>query len=373
MTRRPGAARRAASGAPVLPALYARWVEDLLGAPVEPETNATCADCAMCAPAGAPPEPEGLYFQPSVKCCTFWPILPSFLVGRILRDTTPASARGRASVLARIATGIAVTPLGLGRTAAQTCPDDAFGQDPKFLCPHFIPEGGGTCGIWLHREATCTTFFCKFVRGAVGADFWSALQRLLEAVEQSLTWHCLERLDVGSATLACVLGSAGDARQLSVSPRADGTYAPHDRRVLWGRWAGREAAFYEAAAGVVERLTWRDVAALGGPQLRLRARLAREAHARLRAPAIPRAPLRLGTFVVTDRGPDAVRLASYSASDLLSLPPDLFEALGAFEGRTAREARATIAAEHSLDVEPAVVGRLLDFEVLVPVPRARSA
>jgi hypothetical protein len=61
------------------------------------------------------------------------------------------------------------------------------------------------------------------------------------------------------------------------------------------------------------------------------------------------------------------------ATDLLSLPPDLFEALQAFEGRSATRARETIAAEHGLDIEPAVVARLLDFEVLVPVPPARPA
>jgi hypothetical protein len=367
MRRRPGAARPAAPGVSVLPPLYARWIDDLLGAPIEPETNATCSDCAMCAAAGAPPDPGGLYFKPTVKCCSFWPILPNFLVGRILRDAAPERARGRASVEARIAAGIAVTPLGLGRTAAQTCPDPAFGQDEAFLCPHFIPDGGGTCGIWPHREATCTTFFCKFVRGAVGAEFWRALQRLLEAIEQALGWHCLEALDPGSAALARLLDPAGNARPL-VMTRPDGTYAPEDRRALWGRWTDREPAFYEAAAEVVERVSWRDIQEHGGPELRLRARVARDAHARLRAPAIPAGPLRLGTFVVTDRSPDAVRLASYSASDLLSIPPDLLDVLPAFNERPALEALDKIEAEHGLDIEPAVVGRLLDFEVLVPAP-----
>jgi hypothetical protein len=367
MRRRPGAARRAAPGPPVLPALYARWIEDLLGAPVEPETSATCSDCAMCAPADAPPNPDGLYFKPTVKCCSFWPILPNFLAGRILRDRAPERSRGRASVEARIATGVAVTPLGLGRTAAQTCPDAAFGQDEAYLCPHFIPDGGGTCGIWPHREATCTTFFCKFVRGAAGASFWRALQRLLETVEQTLRWHCLEALDPGSAALARLLDPSGNAQPL-IMARPDGTYSPEDRRALWGRWTDRESAFYEGAAEVVERLSWRDIHARGGPELRLRARLAREAHARLRAPAIPAGPLRLGTFVVVDRGPDAVRLASYSASDLLSIPPDLLDVLPAFEGRSAAEALEKIDAEQGLEIEPAVVGRLVDYEVLVPAP-----
>ena len=205
------------------------------------------------------------------------------------------------------------------------------------------------------------------MRGATGAAFWRALQRLLEAIEQALGWHCLEALDPGSAALARLLDPAGNARPL-VMTRPDGTYAPEDRRALWGRWTDREAAFYEAAAEVVERLSWRDIHELGGPELRLRARLVRDAHARLRAPAILSGPLRLGTFVVTDRSPDAVRLVSYSTSDLLSIPPELHDVLSAFDGRPAAEALAKIHAQHGLEIEPAVVGRLLDFEVLVPAP-----
>jgi hypothetical protein len=342
-------------------------MDELLGREIEPETNATCSDCAMCAPAGAPPDPTGLYFSPIVKCCTFRPVLPNFVVGRILRDAAPERARGRASVQARIAEGIVVTPLGLGRTTAQDCPDQGFGRDEAFVCPHFVFEDG-TCGIWPHREATCATFFCKVVRGSVGADFWAALHRLLDAAEQSLIWHCLETLDVGDDALARLLAPAGDARQPMVTPRPDGTYAPEDRRALWGRWAGREAALYEAAADVVERLSWRDVLERGGPELRLRARLARDAHARLRAPSTPPGPLRLGTFVVADFGPAEVRLVTYSASDPLSLPRELYDALPAFEGRAAADALAAIETDHGLAIEPGVVGRLIDYEVLVPAP-----
>jgi hypothetical protein len=353
MTRTRGAAERAAPGVSVLPPLYARWIDELLGAPIEPETHATCADCAMCAPAGTPPDPDARYFNPRVKCCTFLPALPNFLVGRILRDREPGRARGRASVEARIAAGIAVTPLGLGRPPSGNVPDRAFGRDEAFLCPHFVPDGGGTCGIWPHREAVCATFFCKFVRGAVGAEFWSALHRLLEAIEHALAWHCVEALDVGTAAVARLLDGSTDA--------------PEDRRPVWGRWAGREAAFYEAAAEIGERLSWRDVLERGGPEVRLRARLVRDAYARVQAPAIPAGPLRLTSFVVT-LGPTDVRLATYSSTDPLSIPRDLFDVLPRFDGSTAAQAIATLEAEQGLEIEPGVVGRLVDFGVLVPAP-----
>ena len=366
MKRLPVAGGSPATGASVLPPLYAGWIDEFLSAPIEPETHATCADCAMCAPVGAPPDPEAVYFNPAVKCCTFVPALPSFLVGRILRE--PASAPGRASVEARIATGIGVTPLGLGRSPGQHVPDAGFGQDEAFLCPHFVPQDGGICGIWSHREATCATFFCKFVRGAVGADFWSALQRLLEAIEQALAWQCLEALDLGADAVALLLGPAGDSRHGSVAQRQDGTYAPADFRVMWGRWAGREPAFYAAAAEVVERLSWREILARTGPRVRLRAQLVREAHARLQAPAIPAGALRRGLIVATTLAPDSVRLATYRATDPITIPRALFDALPYFDGQAAEPAIAAIEAEHGLKIDSDVVGRLVDFEVLVPAP-----
>ena len=370
MKRLPVAGPSPATGASVLPPLYARWIDDLLGAPIEPETHATCADCAMGAPVKEPPDPEAVYFNPRVKCCTFVPALPNFLVGRILRDRTRANARGRASVEARIAAGVRVTPLGLGRVPAQETPDAVFGQDEAFVCPHFVRKGGGTCSIWRHREAVCTTFFCKFVRGAVGASFWSALRRLLEAIEQALAWQCVETLDVGAATVSLLLGAAGDARHDTVALRQDGTYAPADLRAIWGRWAGRERAFYEAAAGIVESLSWREILERAGPQVRLRAALVREAHARLRAPAIPEGPLRRSPFVTTTLDPTTVRLTTYSGMDPITMPRALFDALVHFDGRAAAPAILAIEAEQGLRIDADVVGRLVDFEVLVPAPEA---
>ena len=373
MKRLPVAGPSPATGASVLPPLYARWIDDLLGAPIEPETHATCADCAMCAPAKEPPAAETVYFNPRVKCCTFVPVLPNFLVGRILCDSERGHPQGRASVEARIATGIGVTPLGLGRSPAQHVPDAGFGQDEKYLCPHFVQQDGGICSIWQHREAVCATFFCKFVRGAMGANFWGALRRLLEAIEQALAWQCVETLDVGAATVSLLLGAAGDARHDTVALRQDGTYAPADLRAIWGRWAGRERAFYEAAAGIVESLSWREILERAGPQVRLRAGLVREAHARLRAPAVPEGPLRRSPFVATTLDSTAVRLTTYSNMDPITIPRALFDALPHFDERAAEPAIAAIEAEQGLEIDLDVVGRLVDFQVLVPAQKTTDA
>jgi hypothetical protein len=70
-----------------LPPLYAEWAESFLGGPIPAETDATCQDCAMCPPPGKRPA-TGVFFSPDVKCCSYMPTLPNFLVGRMLGNDT---------------------------------------------------------------------------------------------------------------------------------------------------------------------------------------------------------------------------------------------------------------------------------------------
>src|SRR5688572_24082023 len=111
--------------------LYSRWMRESLGASFAPEPRATCADCAMCRP--APGGDVAPIFDPALKCCTYYPNLPNYLVGHGLREGSP---RLRAQIAARRG----LTPLGLdaspsyalryGETAQH------FGVDPALRCPY---------------------------------------------------------------------------------------------------------------------------------------------------------------------------------------------------------------------------------------------
>ena len=46
------------------------------------EKKATCDVCAMARPKNR----TKVHYQPDLKCCTFHPFLPNFLVGAILQD-----------------------------------------------------------------------------------------------------------------------------------------------------------------------------------------------------------------------------------------------------------------------------------------------
>jgi hypothetical protein len=338
----------------VLPPLYARWASEFLSGAIPAESEATCSDCAMLSgergtarPAAAP------FFNPDTKCCTYLPVLPNFLVGRMLADDSPEFARGRVTLEARLTARIAVSPAGIGRSATYdllyvTRGKSLFGRARSMRCPHYIDEGGGQCGIWRHRAAVCATWFCKYARGAVGQRFWQALHRLLSAVEGELSVWC--------------------ARQLGVDADRAGVADDEPRRVF-GDWSGREREFFQECARLVEALHWREVERICGPEVGALTTLAREAFDSLRSRAIPRR-LRVGSFKVIDPRRHSSIVEGYDGGDRIELPTRVLSALHYFEGSVSTaQALRRIRAETGLAIAPDLVRLLVDFEILIAADR----
>ena len=354
------------NGIPVIPPLYAGWMDELLQNAIPPERAATCGDCAMCAPARNKPDTGMTYFQPDVKCCSFMPELWNFLVGRILDDDAPNARVGRASVERRIDDRVSVTPLGLRRTPTYAAlyreVGEAFGRTRGMICPHFIKNTGG-CGIWRHRESTCTTYFCKHERGATGKAFWLALQALLRTVETTLARHAVVELDPGIEALEALFPPLEpETRNLSAED-LDGTVDPVVARRRWGSWAGRERDFFRQSARLIAPLRWDQILAIGGNALRLKALLAVKAFERLRSQQLPNR-LEPGAIHITPVSKEKSRVSGYSGLDPLELPMELLDVLYYFDGRPTAEAVQAIAAERELRITPALVRRLVDFGIL---------
>ena len=355
-----------------LPPRYAAWMDDALGGALPGESLATCGDCAMAPPPGRPAT-GGLYFLADVKCCGYVPTLPNFLVGGILADRDPALGAGRRSVQQRIAARVGVTPLGLTRPPAgaalyELSASHTFGRTREGRCPHFVEEGG-RCGIWRHRNSVCSTYFCKFERGAVGQRLWRSVGDLLAAVELGLSQWCVLELDVDPAALR-ELGPAGARPPIDV-PALENRVDPARYRRLWGTWAGRERAFFAACARLVAPLRWDDVQRIGGAGVALRARLAVAAH---RAHGAREIPERLvpGRFELLEQGRARILIRAYSDLDPVSLPRLVLDALPAFDGRPTAQVLRRIRSERGLDISPDLVRRLVDLEVLVAAPADRG-
>lgn len=344
-----------------LPALYAPWIEEVLGGAVPEERHATCSACAMCQPGAAKAATASITaFDPTTKCCTYVPTLPNFLVGMALNDDDPTTAAGRASVERRIAAGIGVTPLGLQPDPHYTLiykhvGSDLFGRTLGLRCPHYLPVEGGECGIWKHRNAVCATWFCKFERGRVSKRFWDALLYLLTAVERQLSIWAAAKLgepidELGPALLPYY------ATMLNATP-------------CWSQhWAGRAGEFYRESARLVCPLPWIQVREIGGPELVLLAGRLRGAFDPTRLDELPKY-LRLGAVARVPRSDDTCAVTGYSSSDMLILPNGIAGALSRFNGDCPTERVCTeIAEDLGLFLDQDTVRKLVDFGVLQTMP-----
>lgn len=271
-------------------ALYETWLNEALGVPLPPQRRSTCERCAMCH------EGPGRSFRADVKCCMFYPRLPNFLVGGLLRTQGPQFLEKRRDDL---------RPWGLDRPPARSeallaaNTNGEFGQDPARLCPHFIQEGGGLCGIWTHREAVCATWFCKPDRARVGKALWNDLYRLLTAVEEVL--------------------ARDNCKVMGLDPQGP-----------FGAW--EPEPFFLACEARVRDLSWAQIMALGGFELRFRLRDVRGSMRALSDTTLPEALLYAPSALHPLPG-GAQRLEGYGPYDPIDVPAALLEALPAFDGR----------------------------------------
>jgi hypothetical protein len=357
----------------VLPPLYQAWMDALLPATLPAEERATCLDCAMAPKLGhGPPD---TWFDPSTKCCTWYPELSNFLVGRILADDDPGNAHGRRGARARIAARAAVTPLGIWPTPVYESLYDqsvravsgTFGHVPALRCPYYV-EPGGLCGIWRHRDAVCSTWFCKFMRGARGAVFWQLVKELLRSVESALRAWCLTQIDLGADALRATWIAEGNRRRRPIKIDAfamAGAADPGDYARMWGRYAGREEELYSECARIVGALTWPEALAIGGGPAQVGATLVVDFFERLRGETPLPERVARGPALVQIGVPGRARVHNASnVNDPLELPARAVEAVPRLAGGPLAEMLAKVQAE-GVPVDEAMVRRMLDWELLV--------
>lgn len=352
-------------------------MDQLLAGPIPTETAATCDDCAMAAPAGAQSSASTSFFDSVLKCCTYMPTLPNFIVGRILNDSD-LPAKAREDVQTRLRATDATTPLGLSMTATYALlydhqGSDVFGRSESLRCPHLLEEGGGRCGIWQHRNSVCATYFCKFVRGAVGQQFWFAMRDLLSGIERDLAHFCLLELDLGAEALQALVATSNGS---NTSKRLDanaiaGLRDPGKNKLIWGNWFAREEEFYRECARLVGALDWPQVISVCGLDVRLRAHLVRTAYQELLSQEIPES-LTAPNLNIHFLNQDSWKVASYSAMDPIAIPRVLMDLLPCFDGRPTEEVLSTIRKEKQIKIDRALLRRLLDFKILVASDRVKD-
>lgn len=341
-----------------LPLLYAPWLRVITGGVIPAETRATCQTCAMLPSPGD--AADALYFHPATKCCAYQPQIPNFLAGRILLEEDPSLQPGREELERRIARKVAISPRWAGPGAVfdllyRSTPN-VFGRAPELGCQFLDAKGG--CGVWKHRPAVCSTWFCKYVRGATGQHFWTVADKLLQIVENELGLWCLAELKTGAAEVfAMAERPSPDVSELGGEINW-GLY-----RKIWGDWAGREAEFYRQCARIVEPLKWEEVEKISGPRVRILADMLSNAYENLESKAIPDR-LRLGKIHLTGTENGGVRIVGYSGLDPLVMTEKLVRSLRYFDGRLTEEALEAILTKEKVRLEMNLVRKMVDFGIL---------
>ncbi|HNP49422.1 MAG TPA: hypothetical protein PKL85_11325 [Bacteroidia bacterium] len=356
-----------------LPLRYSSWINEIIRGDIPTEKLATCHDCAMCRKADEPEESQGLYFDPKVRCCSYVPELPNFLLGRILLEKNSKSVPGRDLLLNRITQRIALSPMGLGSgkmySLLYSNSEHAFGSSYHLRCPYYIADGD-LCGIWKHRNSVCSTWFCKHERGEEGYRFWAAVKQLLSTIENNLALACLMHLQLSNDSVFEILAqkqaeAEGGKANLLATSELDQVVDEKTYRILWGEWEGKEQEFFIRCAQFVDALSWKEVLGLCGPEVSLMIPLVKEAYLRLQKKPLPDVLLP-GPIKVSQVNEENVLVETYSEYNPLSLPTFIFEILSAFDGSETNEVLARLAREKKVEVEEDFIRILCDYHVLVP-------
>jgi hypothetical protein len=302
-----------------------------------------------------------------VTCCTYIPTLSNVAVGRILLGDDTLG--GRSSVAARIERHAAVTPLGLGwpHEQSELYKDTRahFGRHEGLRCPHYVTtEQGGRCGIWRDRNATCATWFCKHERGAKGRRVWMAIRDLLGTVDTHLAWHAVDTLGISGERRDRLVPRPGLIRGYELVDGHRGPPTPEERMSVWGRWYGRETAFYEACAQLVESYSWQDIRRVVGPKLDSPLADVAQAIAALQTQPLPTAPVR-GNITRHEHTAQTTLVSGYSTYDSLVLGIEQSEALNLFDGAPLTLVRHRLQ-EMGLAIDDATLQQWLDAKLLLP-------
>jgi hypothetical protein len=319
----------------------------------------------MATPAAGDPD-EQTAFNPKVKCCTYLPELPNFLVGMALADMGEDALLGRTSLTHRIQRGIAVSPLGLGGEASYSLVYEAgknlFGQSTELLCPHYVDSGGGHCGIWRYRNAVCATWFCKHERGQVGRSFWSDVKAVFGFAEQELAVWCVLQSDLDVDAVHKTLGELRPSTGVRLEREHLKSKRAAHYSTIWKNYLGREEEFYRTCAARVEALSWAEVLRIGGPMLDARSQIVRRAYEHLTSFQRPHR-LRMADVSARRMQEAFVRVSTYSVTDQLLLQRELLDVLAEFDGRPADLVFRELE-ENGITLQDDLVRRLVDFGVL---------
>ncbi len=312
----------------------------------------------MCAPDVKAP------FDARTKCCTYIPVIPNYLAGRILQE--------KIEVFSAYLDRADVTPRGVSPdhdfVVAYSPKSPLFGRNIDWRCPYYLEKEGGLCGIWQHRNGRCATWFCRHLRGEVSREFWNALETLLTFVEQNLAGWCIQILDAGTPEFRAMFKPGGASnsgiwlRQQAFFQRSSILHKMQDektlkqfREMIWGKWFGKEEQFFCECNSLVSSLGWNDIKEICGTVVKDFEQKTIEKYLSLAMTSLPDV-LRLEDFHQVELDQDNVLVWTRNPYDPVALSKKTLRLLHQINGTS-----LTGAAEH---IPEELLRKLIDAGVL---------
>ncbi len=234
-----------------LPQIYENLLpRDILDFAPE-ETKANCDNCSM----SRPQNRAKVHYRADLKCCTFHPLVPNYMVGSILLDSE--AVRAQEILKDKITRREYSLPIGMVapvryQVEFNNRKENDFGQREDWLCPYFNRENQN-CNIWKHRGVVCATFFCKSSYGKVGLKFWDNLSTYLWYVETALLEEALTMLDFSPRQVMTLL-DYHNRQDGTVAEKKSWVLPEKKARDLWNGYYEDQEGFFKKSYEIVANM-----------------------------------------------------------------------------------------------------------------------
>lgn len=224
------------------------------------EKKATCHQCIE-----APKK-----YEAHLKCCTFWPFLPNYTIGYILKQKSESYQNAQVFLRRMIKEKRFALPIGLVappwyQKEFLDNKDKIFGKSEKMLCPYY-QTATQSCGIWRFRGSVCTSFYCKSSYAQKGQLFWKHLEDYLSYLEMALAEEVLVYHDYSPRELSEQLDFLNiDPDQMNLKKLLGQKSLPIPQaKKLWKHYWQKEEEFYIKAAEFVDELPLKQIKEIQG-------------------------------------------------------------------------------------------------------------
>jgi Fe-S-cluster containining protein len=243
----------------ILPDFYSDLLnKNLLNLDVT-ETKATCNNCLRSRDHRFP-----YTYKPHLKCCTFYPFLPNYAVGGILKK----KLKGAEVIQQKIKNKEFTLPLGAFPTLKYqhqfyNKKQTDFGNREDLLCPYYN-KTDQNCNVWEFRGVVCSTYYCRSDRGNAGQNFWTSMSDYLSYVELALAEECLVQLDFSPRDISDQLHFL-NRKEWTKAQSIQDVLSATDFKFFWNGYIDYEK-FYLKCYDLVQNVSKKEFAEILGDQ-----------------------------------------------------------------------------------------------------------